>query len=268
MRRRWRLAIALVALAVTLGAGRTVGAAEQVGTAAEIEGRAEVQHAGEGEWAPLSKGDGVLLGDRLRTGTDGKLRIVMREDSELTLGPSSQIEVTEQVTGAATVSRFQLLVGALRAVVTERYAAPRSRFEVETPTAIAGVRGTSFIADYDATKEETLIVGVLDVTRVRAATDPEGTAEVLLGPGIATWVRRGSRPVAPAPLAEGRLQGLRRATSIAASTAGARRGANALDARSPQRGGERAISPEGQAVDQPIFKPRGGKPGPPPPPVP
>lgn len=246
-------------------------AAERVGTVAELEGRAEAQHAGEAAWAPLAVGDAVLLGDQLRTLGDGKLRLVLREDSALTLAPSSQLAITEQMLAPATVSRFQLIMGTIKAAVTERYAEPQARFEVETPTAIAGVRGTSFIAEYDPAADETLVVGVEDITRVRGRAEARGVDEVEVGPGQATRVRRGSRPIRPATLPENRMRGLQGATQLAPGAGaggGVRQRANRFDARRPQRAGQRAFSAEERAVDQPPFQPRGPKPPPPPPPVP
>jgi len=108
-------------------------------------------------------------------------------------------------------------------------------------------------------------VGLLDVTRVRAVVDTQGTAVVNLGPGFATRVRRGSRPLAPALIPEEQLRSLQRATELGRR---AGRGANRLDARRPQRPGERAMSTEEQAVDQPLLTPGNPKPPPPPPPVP
>jgi hypothetical protein len=256
--------IALLACWLVAAGAVAARAQERVGTVAAVEGRAEVLHPGATAWSPLSAGDPVLLGDQLRTPSDGKLRVVLREDSVLTLAPASQLVVSEQLVAPAAVSRLQLLLGTIKAVVTERYSEPSARFEVETPTAIAGVRGTSFIAAWDATQEETLVVGLTRMTRVRALVDPAGRAEVDLGPGVATRVRRGSRPLAPAPLPEDRLRALQNATELF----GRRRTGNRVDARRPRRPGERAMSTEEQAVDQPLVVPGRPKPPPPPPPVP
>src|SRR5262245_57602594 len=248
-------------------AGLTIARAqERVGAVAEVEGQAEVLHAGASAWTPLAAGDPVLLGDQLRTRPDAKVRITLREDSVLTLAPGSQLEVTEQVVAPAAVSRFQLLLGTIKAAVTERYSEPNARFEVETPTAIAGVRGTSFLASYDTSKDESLVVGLTSVTRVRALVDTHGNAEVDLGPGMATRVHRGSRPLAPAPIPQNQLRPLLDATELGRQAGG--RGANRLDARRPVRPGERATSTEEKAVDQPLLSPQSPKPPPPPPPVP
>ncbi len=263
-----RLLLVLAALWVVAGAAVTARA-EQVGTVAEISGGGEVQRQGETAWSPLRVGDGVRVGDQLRTLADGRMRIVLREESSLTLAPGSQLVITEQMLAPATVSRFELLLGTIKAAVTERYAEPRARFEVETPTAIAGVRGTSFIAEYDAAQDETLIVGVENVTRVRGRQDPIGRGEVDVSPGRATRIRRGSRPSAPEVLSASRFRRLQGMTQMAPPAGeGGRRRENRQDARRPQRGGQRAFSAEERAVDQPNYTPRGTKPPPPPPPVP
>lgn len=241
-------------------------AQEQVGAVGAVEGQAEVLHPGASTWTPLAVGAPILQGDQLRTQRDAKLRVALREGSVLTLAANSRLTVTEQAVAPAPVSRFELLLGVVRAVVPDAYAQPEARFEVETPTAVAGVRGTSFLAAYDVEQEETLVVGLEDVTNVRALVDVDGAAEVDVGPGIATRVRRGSRPLAPARLPEDRLRSLQRATELGEL---AKSGStNKLDARRPQRPGERARSTEEQAVDQPLFKAATPKPPPPPPPVP
>jgi hypothetical protein len=258
-----RRLVLLLMLVFVAGASRA-SAQEQVGVVDAIEGQAEVLHAGASAWTALAEKAPVLLGDQLRTQAGAKLRVVLREDSVLQLGPGSQLAITEQLLAPTAVSRFQLLFGTLRAIVTERYSQLRGRFEVETPTAIAGVRGTIFIAQYDPAQDETLVVGIEHVTHVSGRT--EG-GEVDLGPGMATRVRRGSKPLRPEPMPEVQLRVLRQATELGAGT-GSRPRANALDARRPQRVGERALSPAAQGLDQPLIAPSRPKPPPPPPPVP
>jgi len=262
-RAMYRSILLLAMVFVATGWGRA-SAQEQVGVVDAIEGQAEVLHAGASAWTPLGEKAPVLLGDQLRTQAGAKLRVVLREDSVLQLGPSSQLEITQQLLAPTTVSRFQLLFGTLRAIVTERYSQLRGRFDVETPTAIAGVRGTIFIAQYDPAQEETLVVGIEHVTHVSGRAT---AGEVDVGPGMATRVRRGSRPVVPQPIPAAQLRMLRQATELGGGT-GSRPRANALDARRPQRAGERALAPGAQGLDQPLITPQQPKPPPPPPPVP
>ena len=260
-----RRAFLLVALWLVAAGASIAWSQERVGAVTGVEGQAEVLHTGGGAWIPLSQGDPILLGDQLRTRPDAKLSVTLREESVLTLAPALQLTVTEQVVAPTAASRFQLLFGTIKALVTERYSQPNARFEVETPTAIAGVRGTSFLASYDTAKDESLLVGLTSVTRVRALVDTRSTAGVDLGPGMETRVRRGSRPLAPAPIPQNQLRPLLDATELGRQ---AGRGANRVDARRPLRPGERATSTEEKAVDQPLLSPQSSKPPPPPPPVP
>jgi len=245
--------------------------AEEVGAVAEIEGQAEVMRAGSTEWAPLKPGDAVQLGDQVRTPAGSKLKLLFRDDSVLTLAPNSQLKVDESVVGTAPVSSFSLFMGAIRAVVTDRYGAQGARFEVETPTAVAGVRGTGFITAYDATREETTVLGLVDTTGVRSKIDPGGAREVRIGPGQMTTVGRGSYPVRPVATPDNTLRSFTGSTEVRGAKPGAQsKGQTGGDPRIPKRAGQGALSPEGQ-VDQVVDQPqqqKGGKVRPPPPPVP
>jgi hypothetical protein len=260
--------VAVLVLLAALGAR-----AEEVGAVAEIEGQAEVMRAGSTEWAALKPGDAVQLGDQVRTPAGSKLKLLFRDDSVLTLAPNSQLKVDESVAGTAPVSSFSLFMGAIRAVVTDRYGAQGARFEVETPTAVAGVRGTGFITAYDATREETTVLGLFDSTGVRSKIDPSGAREVRVGPGQMTTVGRGSYPVRPVATPENTLRSFTGSTEVRGAKPGAQgkgAGQSGGDPRIPKRAGQGAISPEGQVdqvVDQPQQK-KGGKVPPPPPPVP
>ena len=269
---RFRRSLALLLLLACAALAR---AQEKVGSAAALEGKADVLHKGATEWTPLAAGDPVFVGDQLRTAADSKLKLVFREDSVLSLAANSTMVVTEQTAAPAPVSSFSLMLGTLKAIVTEKYSEPRARFEVETPTAIAGVRGTGFIATYDPTQDETLVVGLYDTTRVRSVSDAKGAHAVNLGPGNATRVRRGQFPLAPKALPQEQLRGLEGATALAAGGtspqrefAPAQRGASpdSAEPRKPQRAGDNAITNEGQVIPH-IPKGHGQKPPPPPPPV-
>jgi hypothetical protein len=109
---------------------------------------------------PLAQGDVVQLGDHVRTAAASRVKLLFRDDSVMTLAERSELVVDEQVAGAAPTSSFTLLLGKVRAIVNDRYSAKGAEFEVKSPTAIAGVRGTSFIAGYDQGRDETQVVGL------------------------------------------------------------------------------------------------------------
>ena len=269
LRRGLATTVAILVLLTALGVR-----AEEVGAVAEIEGQAEVMRAGAAEWVALKPGDAVQLGDQVRTPAGSKLKLLFRDDSVLTLAPNSHLKVDESVVGTAPVSSFSLFMGAIRAVVTDRYGAQGARFEVETPTAVAGVRGTGFITAYDATRDETTVLGLFDTTGVRSKIDPGGAREVRVGPGQMTTVGRGSYPVRPMVTPENTLRSFTGSTEVRGGKQGGAQGKGAGqvggDPRIPKRAGQGALSPEGQ-VDQVVDQPpqqKGGKVPPPPPPVP
>src|SRR4029453_18162753 len=103
----------LLLMLVSVSAASRASAQEQVGVVDAIEGQAEVLHAGASAWTALGEKAPVLLGDQLRTQAGAKLRIVLREDSVLQLGPSSQLEITEQLLAPPPGSPFPLLFGTL-----------------------------------------------------------------------------------------------------------------------------------------------------------
>jgi len=272
LRSRWLPWLTLAAALVVVGRAR---AADEIGWVADLEGTLEVRHAGTDAWTPLAAGAALQGGDRLRTGAGSRAKLLLRDDSVLNLAPASEISLDQQVAAPAPVAKISMLAGKLRAVVTERYGAPGATYEVETPTAVAGVRGTSFVASYDAAQDETLVVGLVDVTTVRALADASGARRVRLGPGQETRVRRGAYPTRPSRIPDAALRNLMSSTTVKRGGGGgggaaAGGGRNSVaEPRLPTETGERAGSPENRTIDQPVdlLKQRGGVP-PPPPPVP
>jgi hypothetical protein len=141
-------------------------------------------------------------------------------------------------------------------------------FVVMSPSAIAGVRVTSFFAGYDQGRDETQIVGLEHTTVVRSAADPNGNKKVLVGPGQSTTIKRGSMPSRPIHLPAASVRSLTGQTT-AKGGQGKRAGApnTTAEPRVPHRPGERAGSPEGRVVDVPVGEIKKGPLAPPPPPV-
>jgi hypothetical protein len=121
--------------------------AEQFATLHPLQGQVEVQRFGAGSFSPGSDGEALRAADTVRTGPDGIAEIeyfdgsltrlandttfTLRELSSLPGSADSRIIKTHQGEGQ-TFHRIENIADA------------RSRFDVETPTAIASVRGTSW----------------------------------------------------------------------------------------------------------------------------
>jgi hypothetical protein len=185
----------LFLLAIAFCAG-TVWA-QEIGTVASLEGQADIGRGG--AWQPAAIGTAIHTGDELRTGTPGRLRIVFQDDSVVTVSDDSHLVIDQQVfdpNRGVAHSLIELLRGKVRSLVGEYYHTVGNRYEVKTPTAVCGVRGTEFVMSYDADTEATEVVGLSGHVEVHSILDPTGPG-VLITAHEATVVRRGSLPAPP-----------------------------------------------------------------------
>lgn len=188
-----RLRLALLVVLICLPA--TVRA-ESVGVVAAVEGRAEIGRGG--AWAAAGVGGSVEREDVLRTGRPGRLRLLFRDDSVLVIGDDSEIRIDENVFAPAQgkfQSLMQLVRGKVRAVVSQYYGTPGASYQVQTGTAVLGVRGTEFVARYDAAKALTEVVGISNHVEVRGVVDLKSA--VMVGPHQLSVVAQGARPTPP-----------------------------------------------------------------------
>lgn len=134
-------------------------AEDRAGTAAMVQGRVEVSRSG--QWRPVWREDPIFVGDRVRTGADGKIQILFADESKMALGVNGNLQITKYIYSSRT-GVFRLWMGRMRAVVSKNIDKGKSDYQFLTPTAVAGVRGTDL---------------VLTVTPVNAEKPPETTAE-------------------------------------------------------------------------------------------
>jgi hypothetical protein len=108
--------------------------------------RGEVRVVKDSQLKTLLLGHALHLGSRVSTGADARLEARMKDGSVLTLGERTDFDI-DQVAGATPESKgssFSLLKGVFRAVTGQPAgtSAPSS-WQVRTPVAIIGVRGTT-----------------------------------------------------------------------------------------------------------------------------
>jgi hypothetical protein len=139
-------AILLAALGV-LGCAGPAAAGETIGVVRNVGGAATVTR-GENV-LPADPGLKLLVGDTLATGADGSLGVILRDDSCLSLGPSSRL-VLRSFLFHPKEGKFELLARLSRGTMAYlsgfigKLAPGKVRFE--TPTATIGIRGTRFAA--------------------------------------------------------------------------------------------------------------------------
>lgn len=178
-----------------------------VGKFTAIDGRVDILRPGEKRAATVALGASVSEGDIVRTKTDSFAEITFSDDTVLKLTQSTRVEIKEYLLSGNKRQNgaLKLLRGKVRATVSKGlgrvipiiYSGP-STFRIETPTAVAGVKGTDFFVFYN--------MGATGVFVLEGAVDTMGLDEtrgvVRVRGGEYTIVEQ-NRPAAAAAAARG-----------------------------------------------------------------
>jgi hypothetical protein len=134
-----------------------------------IKGSVEIQKAGVTEWKPAAVRDELYINEKVQTRKGAMCEILLDDGSILKLKENTMLEINDLSEDPETKKKssiFKLLLGKLWAK-----AAPQgdSKFNVVTPTAIAGVRGTEFaiIVEINGSSEILVFEGSIDVKTLR-----------------------------------------------------------------------------------------------------
>ncbi|MEZ4271688.1 MAG: FecR domain-containing protein [Myxococcota bacterium] len=95
----------------------------------------------EGAWIPAIDEQRIERGTKIRTGADGTAELHLADGSQLTLRPSTQMEFSPRFRRRTAVS-VKLFVGRLWSSIRKTLGG--NGFQIDTPNAVAGVRGTEF----------------------------------------------------------------------------------------------------------------------------
>jgi hypothetical protein len=121
--------------------------AGEIGLITFVQGSVTLAHP-HAPAAPAKFRDDVRFHDVIETQQASRTKALFRDDSILTVGERSRIEITEYVFNPRENIRsvvINLVTGKLRALVGKVFAGSGSRFEIHTPSAVAAARGTYFI---------------------------------------------------------------------------------------------------------------------------
>jgi len=124
----------------------------------------------------------VFEGDAIRTSPDAKFKAVLLDKSEVLLMPNSKTVLNKKLEQKSEGTVIELMYGTVRSKVTKASLPNPNgfKFEVHTPSAVAGVRGTDFVTTYyegsQITKVQTLEgeVQLSDKKRVEKVNIPGG----------------------------------------------------------------------------------------------
>ncbi len=140
MNRKLNLALLLIFAFVLLPLAAVQAA--PVGTITALEGRVDLTAGG--QTRDVRVGDQVSVGDILRSKSKSKAEIKFLDGNILRLAENTRLRVSQYQPEEGRKSYFNLFRGKTQAVVDKLQ--KKGTFEIHTPTAICGVRGTMFFA--------------------------------------------------------------------------------------------------------------------------
>lgn len=141
----WLTLLSLLTGCETQTASGTLSQIEPIGIVTRIQGYPEVTRQ-KGTYI-LANQSRIYPDDSLRTDKDSRLLITMNDQTTFALGPNSDLvlhryDYNENL--AAPVAQMSFTRGALRTRTARIMNARQPRFEIRTPSAVIGVRGTDF----------------------------------------------------------------------------------------------------------------------------
>ena len=116
---------------------------DRLGFFTSISGDVHVQRAKETEWTKAAPNMPVYFGDKIKSGDDSEGEITFMDQSLLKIHPNAQIAVNTIISPVEKKNSVILLFGRIWSRISKE-ALRRKAFEVQTPTAVCGARGTEF----------------------------------------------------------------------------------------------------------------------------
>ncbi len=147
---------------------------QRIAVADKLSGRVEVQRSGRGDFTALAVNAPIKTGDVIRSGADGTAEFKWLDGTRLKVTPNTQLSVKKAVHNMmkkADQTEFQLTAGKVFIRIMKALT-PASKFAVETPTAVAAVRGTIFSVEVTGGKTKVAVFkGQVKVTSGAGASE-------------------------------------------------------------------------------------------------
>jgi len=160
-------------------------------------GQASVTHPGEGRALPVKLHDEVLFKDMIQTHNESRARALFQDDSMLTVGENSRVEIDEYIYNPEVNVRraiVKLMQGQVRALVSKVFKANGSKFEIHTPSAVAAARGTYFTVWVENGQS-----GIINIGEKGRVDFTSGGMTVAVDPGFFSTAYEGQAPSVPLP---------------------------------------------------------------------
>jgi hypothetical protein len=184
-----------VMAALTLTRGEPAAAMADEGILERVQGQVEITGI-DGTTRPGQAGMLVQGGEIVETGTEALVRILLPDESVIELKANSRIEINDSRANPGAISSVLLYLGWLWAEIAGSQAGDTT-FELVTPSAVAGVRGTAFSAGVGIDGATRLGVDQGEVKiegeggSVTLQAEQEAVVEMGSAPGPVSSYRRG-----------------------------------------------------------------------------
>ncbi len=126
-------------------------AQQNIGSTAEAHNN--VSHELSGAEGPLKAGDSVFRNELVRTGADSTAKLVFLDSTNLAIGPTSRVTL-DQFVYAGEFNGQKMTINLAKGIFRFTTGSlDKKAYEISTPTASIGVRGT--VVDIDARSAQT-----------------------------------------------------------------------------------------------------------------
>jgi hypothetical protein len=193
--------------------------AEVVGKFTRVEGAVDIMPGGQLPAVVAKDGSTLQKGDFVRTKSNAKAEITFNDGSVIKVAQRSRIDVSEY---SGSTRKLGLQRGKVQAIVVPAAGGTAQHtFEVRTPNAIAGVRGTAFYVYHQGN-----VTGVA-VTQgvVHTASIAMPRQGVTLTAGMATTVTKGHAPTPARPISQSEMNSHKNEVTPSGSGGGGNSGA-------------------------------------------
>lgn len=192
---------ASVVISVVIITGSNSFSATEKATVMKLSGNVLAMTPG-GNWTPVSVGSILSEGTKIKTAKDSEVFLKWSGDYVVKVSGLTMLELTKmQSSGKTANSQISLTQGRVFSKV-KKLATADSSFEVKTPAAIAGVRGTGFRCDF--TPGEPAVFAVAE-----GSVSVGAAGEVVdVGEGMMSQVEEGDVPSEPEAIPPEQLEEL------------------------------------------------------------
>jgi len=148
-------------------------------------------------WKQITGSTALDEGDKIKTGPQGRAELEFNDQAQILIKPNSKVQVTANESGEVELKKLKLNLGEVIVKFIDELN-EGSTFEVETPSAVAGIKGTTFKVAVNQQQQTTVTV---NQGTVKVSTEV-GSVEVKQGQAAHVADKAEEPEVKPAPEAK------------------------------------------------------------------